>query len=489
MQFDTKSIWLYVHFPRLQLNIIEAQHSCANTISKEQSTLPQLNKALAQAVYHSSHNQLIQINQAAERQGLQCGMGLAKASLMHKDLRIHEYKPQLEENALEQLAQQLYLVSADIVIDKPNGLILRAQNMLKLYGNLHTYWQVIQYCINKTSYEFVAASGYSVPAAKLIALHAKKNLIIEDKQKLNQLLDGCSLAYTSIDAKDLNKLARVGIKDVQALKQVPTAELASRVNRHSMNTINELLGLAASKVKFYQPSTQFHSQVELLYEVENIDKLLPLIEQCLQNLSQFLCVRNARCLQIKIELKQRDTTSRCLHFESALPIYKSRDWLEIVSLKFERIRLEAPVIALSLHCDQYETTQISSDDLFLKRSNQIAGLSLISRLISKLGEEKVKGITYINDYRPESSSQYIPFTSTSKRSKEQIQFDRPSILLTPAILTQQVTIIKGPERLNTAWWEGEDITRDYYIGESQHGQRMWIYKTPDNEWYLHGLFC
>ncbi len=490
MQFDTQSLWLYIYFPSLQLDLIQKQYTDITEHDFAHTSELRAKKNTPQAIYQSSSNQLIQINNAAKVKGIKCGMGLAKASLLYGDLQIFEYKRSLEENALEQIAQQLYIVTSDIVLAHPNGLILRAQNMLNLYGGLAGYWRVIEYCLIKTNYRFIASAAYSVHAAKLIALHSKQHFITKDRSKIQHILDKCSLAYSDIEPKDLQKLARVGMHTVKDLRRIPSAEVAGRVNRYSMNTINELLGLAPSKVKFYQPPSSFHETIELLYEIENTEKLRPILTHTLRNLAQFLCIRNARTLQIKIDFLQRDAPCLSLTFNSALPIYTHLDWIEIISLKLESVTLIAPIYGLSLHCEKHETTQASNDDLFAQRSSQIAGLSLISRLMSKLGESKVQGLSYAQDFRPEHANQLVPFTSNTKKvTGVGFNHDQPGILLTsPEVLTQQVSIIKGPERINTGWWDAQAIIRDYYIGQSQNGQRLWIYKTPNDQWYLHGFF-
>jgi protein ImuB len=66
---------------------------------------------------------------------------------------------------------------------------------------------------------------------------------------------------------------------------------------------------------------------------------------------------------------------------------------------------------------------------------------------------------------------------------------RPSFLLTPPLVLQEkVTIAYGPERIDTAWWQGVPIIRDYFIAYNPSGKWYWIYKTVDGKWYLHGVF-
>ena len=47
----------------------------------------------------------------------------------------------------------------------------------------------------------------------------------------------------------------------------------------------------------------------------------------------------------------------------------------------------------------------------------------------------------------------------------------------------------GPERIETGWWRGLDIHRDYYIAATEHGQRFWVFRAcEDGRWFLHGCF-
>ncbi len=64
---------------------------------------------------------------------------------------------------------------------------------------------------------------------------------------------------------------------------------------------------------------------------------------------------------------------------------------------------------------------------------------------------------------------------------------RPSILLPePEALTESVTLSQGPERIVSGWWDGEKIIRDYFIAHSENGRWLWVFRTPDKQWFLHG---
>jgi protein ImuB len=47
----------------------------------------------------------------------------------------------------------------------------------------------------------------------------------------------------------------------------------------------------------------------------------------------------------------------------------------------------------------------------------------------------------------------------------------------------------GPERIETGWWRGDDIRRDYFLVETNSGERFWLFRSlVDEAWFLHGVF-
>jgi protein ImuB len=48
----------------------------------------------------------------------------------------------------------------------------------------------------------------------------------------------------------------------------------------------------------------------------------------------------------------------------------------------------------------------------------------------------------------------------------------------------------GAERIESGWWDGQDIARDYFVARDPQGARFWIYRDlgDASAWYLHGVF-
>ena len=62
----------------------------------------------------------------------------------------------------------------------------------------------------------------------------------------------------------------------------------------------------------------------------------------------------------------------------------------------------------------------------------------------------------------------------------------------PRPLTQPVAeVVGGPERLESGWWDGGDLKRDYYVLRLANGQLAWAFSAVGQHgpWMLHGWFA
>ncbi len=46
------------------------------------------------------------------------------------------------------------------------------------------------------------------------------------------------------------------------------------------------------------------------------------------------------------------------------------------------------------------------------------------------------------------------------------------------------------ERIDTGWWDGRAVARDYFVATSPRGERLWVYRDLNDRrgWYLHWCF-
>ena len=45
------------------------------------------------------------------------------------------------------------------------------------------------------------------------------------------------------------------------------------------------------------------------------------------------------------------------------------------------------------------------------------------------------------------------------------------------------------ERIESGWWDGEDLRRDYHVARGASGVRYWVYREHGTrDWFIHGIF-
>ncbi len=70
---------------------------------------------------------------------------------------------------------------------------------------------------------------------------------------------------------------------------------------------------------------------------------------------------------------------------------------------------------------------------------------------------------------------------------------RPSqwegVLGFPAPWSQPIVASWGPERIETGWWRGRTVCRDYWRVETESGQQFWVFRSlRTGQWWLQGEF-
>ena len=55
----------------------------------------------------------------------------------------------------------------------------------------------------------------------------------------------------------------------------------------------------------------------------------------------------------------------------------------------------------------------------------------------------------------------------------------------------RLVLEEGPECIESGWWDGGDVRRDYYLIETRSGQRAWAYRPfgESGPFMLQGWFA
>ncbi|RQW64231.1 Y-family DNA polymerase [Vibrio viridaestus] len=469
-------LWLYLHFPCLQ---IDSQY-----ISDDSEPA---------AIVDSAKSRIVQTNLAANSQGIKIGMNLSSASAMSHKLTVVPYQLESETKILNEIAQWLYLICSDIVLFPPNGILIKISNMLRLYHDISNYWQVLNNHMTMWKVRFTYSTGFSPLSARLLARQSHNGLEAE-KERLLAEIKPIALHHTDLAHRQVEMLNRVGIKTLADLLSLPMSELARRFNIELVNYVGRLLGQFKHPLSFFTPKEQFQTETELLYEINNIGWLeKPLLQQ-LKRLEHFALLRNQTIFEIQLVLKQKLFNQNSDYHYTSLSVlaahgeYLASKWFNLIQLRLESLELLGPIQQFSLLAVRSESRQDNTKDLFSGEQGQLAPLELVSMLEAKLGTEAVRTIQLTDDPRPELSSLYTPTLHKPEKTIRKALI-RPSFLhLEPRPLTQKVSLIKGPERIATGWWDGNPIVRDYFIAHSVEGEWLWVFRDNHQNWFVHGRF-
>ncbi|WP_394248287.1 Y-family DNA polymerase [Vibrio profundi] len=473
-------LWIYVHFPQLQLD----------ALYQEEGHQPLI-------IVDEKDHSVQQTNSAAQTLGIQPDMGLGSAAALCSNLQVHPYCYELEKSKLIEIAQWAYLVTSDIVILPPKGLLVKASNMLSLYDGLDNYWRTLHEHLKQLNMTFHFSTGFS-PYSAILLGQAGANLITSDKTKMTEKVSGYSLSATELPNKQIERLNRVGVNTLNDLLKLPLPEIARRFDIELVNYVGRLTGQFKHPIDFYHPPEQFQQYLELLFDIENVLWLEKPLLKLFKQLESFLRLRDRVAFELTLTLHQRDNPDCAVTFTSAQGDYLAEKWAVLSKLSMESITLDAAVHGVTLSVTRQGEPHTHYGDLFDGSVGTQNSLELLSLLQAKLGQEAISSPALSYDPRPEKANRYTQPSSSRHSAASQIKVThpsvmqrlRPSILLTePQPLIEEVELTQGPERIIAGWWDGDKMVRDYFVARSKQGRWFWVYRTPNKQWYLHGLFC
>ncbi|MGI9949956.1 Y-family DNA polymerase [Vibrio hyugaensis] len=466
------ALWIYLHFPRLQLDALFGDN-------QEQPVV----------IVESQRCRIIQYNEIAEQQGIKPNMGLGSAASLCRDLQVHPYHPQTELSKLQEIAQWLYLITSDVVLMPSQGVLLRATPMLNLYEGLKNYWQKVTTHLATLKLSFQFGCGFSPFSAKLMALSGS-NCLSEDKAFMLQALQPLPLTLTDLSTSTVDKLQRVGVTTLEGLLELPLQDIARRFDIDLVNYVGRLTGQFKHPVDFYHPTESFQVYLELLFEIENVQWVERPLAKLLQQLETFLKLRDKVAFELCLTLHQRDKQEQHLQLTSAQGDYLCQRWQQLASLNLESLTLNGPVMGLTLKIVRQGEPLSATRDLFAGQKGQMNALELLSLLQAKLGKSAVLKPNIACDPRPEKASQYRPADEPDVSINAIPALLRPAMQLPePIALQEQVSLIHGPERIVSGWWDGDEIMRDYYVAHTKQGRWLWVFRDQHKHWFLHGYFC
>ncbi|MDE2272246.1 MAG: DNA polymerase Y family protein [Xanthomonadaceae bacterium] len=440
----------------------------------------------------AQQRRLVAVNRDAARVGLYPGQRLAEADAICRNLLKEEHDPRRREEDLSLIAAWAYRFSSDVVLDPPRAVVLEIGRSLKLFGP----WPRLEIRLR----EELAALGFQHrialapnPRAARVLAGVQDGIAVTDADALHAALARIPVARAGLPRKAAEALPGMGIRTLGQVMGLPRASLQRRFGRALIEALDALTGQHPANLERYQPAERFEAGMELPCEITHQTTLLFPLKRMLADLAAFVAARDGGVETFVIRFGHAYGTFTDLVIGLLAPEREAQALFDLAKLRLDQTVLTKPVIALGVHADHLPPLIPAGRDLFDARpANALPWEALRERLRARLGEDAVQGLAVDPDPRPERAS-LCQRIDAAPSDPAPVLPARPTWLLARPIPLRGPApkVLAGPERLETGWWDGGDLRRDYYVLELDTGQRAWAFCAPGEHgpYMLHGWFA
>ena len=364
-------------------------------------------------------------------------------------------------------------------------------------------------------------------------LNRQQRWVLVPPGRQRQALKSLPLQSLQLPVNVVDSLTEVGVDSIGQLLRLPRVSLQERfgsivplqVSRFLGDVSDPLTPLHGSELLVASHSFEMPvlgRDIDFTYFRTLIERL---VRQCLQPLVN--TNRGISSLQVRLGVNEGHGPT-VIEVGLYKPTVQVRHLVDLVMLRLERVRLPREIVDVSIEVMSVGTLPYRQQNLFRgpTQSDSSRIEILLNRLVSRLGSGAVVEPRLLADIQPEVSwvaapvvgvvglskshrSGHLLESSRSHFPKPVVGPSRPTFLLSSPRLIDvpsfsadglpirfrwkgQFHVVmrsRGPERIETAWWRGPTVRRDYYIFETDRGGRFWMFRgLRKRSWFLHGTY-
>jgi protein ImuB len=425
-------------------------------------------------------------------------MSLATACALAPALNHRQRDPAAEAAALGQVAAWALQFTPAVLLQSPRGLLLEVEGSLRLLGGIGKILDAIKRGVADMGYTASVACAPTAAAAWLLARGGAER-VFAGSRAIREAISPLPVRVLECDAQTLETLSAIGARSLGDLLSLPRDGVARRFGQGVLDQLDRALGLLPEARAFFTAPPRFEAALELAAGVASAEVLLFPAKRLLTQLAGYLAARCAGIQRFQLTLEHEDAPETVLEIGLATP---SRDAARLVVLARERLAatsLAAPVTRLRLAAGEILTLAGETGGLFPDRTNDAGDWArLVERLSARLGQEAVHGLALRPEHRPERAWQA---TAPGAGAAQAARSPRPLWLLErprpldevdsrPRYRDGPLALVAGPERIESGWWDSDDVKRDYFIAQTPDRATLWVYRErrQPGGWFLHGIF-
>lgn len=483
-------LWLCLFFPQLPL---EAQSSALNT-----------EQPLAIYMEVGRKTRIVTVNIPAAVRGVGTGMGINAALALVPELMLQARSVPLETATVARLARWAGCFTPTVSIGPDNTLWLEIRGSLRLFNGLNALQCEVVKGLRARGHQVHMACAPTARAA-LWLVRAGWQQSVATLLELRPVLACLGVKQLGWSARRVQVLEQMGLTTVGDCLRMPREGLARRLGPACLRELDEAVGRHPELQRRYVPPARFSAALELPLESTDRVLLLDGFQRLFQQLQQALKTYQASLRGVWCGFVHPDGQATSWHLGLSQAV--SADRLPgLLSLRLASANLSAPVVRLTLRA-ALEPGQVPSGSDLLGQSLQPEGnlSTLLERLRARLGSPAVQGLALRAEHRPEKAWRRVPdplhdsLAEARGGSFSPVIRPRPVWLLWAPLPLRLMagqpvwqgvlSLDKGPERIESGWWDGDDVRRDYYRASNARGVTVWIYQDLRSQnWYLQGFF-
>ena len=415
-----------------------------------------------------------------------------------------------EPTVLRRLCMHAQRFTSFVSIEPPNALLLEIKGSLKLLGPLEILHANIDACWRRLALPVRSATAPSTLAALWLARAgnpgAGQPVQVEDLCTLAGRMAELPIACTAWNIERLQTLRAMGVTRMGELLRLPRAGLARRLGKDAVQDLDIALARQAAPRRAFVPRERFRERCDFESEIETVAYLEKALEPLIERCARFLRERQAGVQTMRLKLRHRMGPATCVHVGLASITSERRRLTDVLAQKLGRLELPKPVRDMELMSGSLQPLSAGSLDVFAGvtgAGGRDTAPQLVERLRARLGEEAVYGVASFPEHRPEAAWRRVhelPLASALQRTDRGAAdrvMPRPVWLLdAPLPLTNGLVLERGPERIESGWWDGRGVARDYYVARRvcgtrrSQGPKLWVFQERRSKrWYVHGVFA
>ncbi len=469
--------WLALHFPQLPLDLLGPVEGAPVAVAEPRGG--RYCVALA--------------NAAARREGVVPGLTVAGARGLCARLQIRQRDPAGERAALERLAGWACQFSPQLALE-PDALLLEVGRSRRLFGGLGPLLVRVREGLSGLGVHAVPFLA-PTPEGALQLARAGEEGSVPDLGALKERLARLPLQRLPLGERERAVLRDAGLRTLGEVLALPRAGLGRRFGTGLGDWLDRLLGITPDPRPAFIPPEAYHGRLELAAEVERVEPLLFPARRLLGELGGFLLGRQLGTQRLDWVLHHADLLPTRFSLGLARLERDPGRFQALLRDRLERVSLPAAVREIELRVDSLAPLADRLQELFGSRVRE-QGDALLERLRARLGPDAVKGLRLRADHRPERA---FGLCAPGESGTELVFPERPLWLLAePRKLPvrdgrprwEGPLVLSGErERVETGWWDGGGIAREYFTARTARGERLWVYRDlVSGDWFLQGLF-